>query len=290
MWRGSFSKASVALGMAQPTISRLIGELEACWQGTLFYRTGRGVELSDLGNKALARSQAIVQEFDQLGDDMRSQQGMPSGQVTLAVVPSLVNVLIPQLTAELHAERPGMQLRILEGFSDQIGRWVSEGMADIGLQARYFVEDSHEKSSSHGSRILLVTSKSSTTLPDRIDLKDLELVQLVLPMQPNALRHCLDAVARQRKLQLNIVAEAVSFMAQMDIAAHCGYGFLVEESLYRLKQMQDGFQSSVICNPSFHRRIVLSTSQGSPLTHAARDVAERLTRRLREMELNFDQT
>ncbi|WP_449415864.1 helix-turn-helix domain-containing protein [Ochrobactrum teleogrylli] len=40
---GSFSKTSVILGVAQPTISRLVAELEEYWQGPLFYRTGRGV-------------------------------------------------------------------------------------------------------------------------------------------------------------------------------------------------------------------------------------------------------
>lgn len=274
--------------MSQPTISRLIAELEAHWQVMLFYRTGRGVALSEPGHMALARSQAIVQEFDQLGDDLSNLHGTPSGRVTIAVVPSLVSALIPQLTAELHVERPGMQLRILEGFSDQISRWVSDGAADIGLQARYFSEEVPHSSASHGSCILLAVPHGASSLPDTIDFDALSQFQLVLPMQPNALRHCVDAVARRRKLTLNIVAEAVSFMAQMDIATHCAYGFVVEESLFRLKGMQDGFQSAVIRNPSFHRRLVLSTTQNALLTHSARDVLARLTRRLRDMQLTVD--
>ncbi|WP_028710327.1 LysR family transcriptional regulator [Paracoccus pantotrophus] len=287
---GSFSRTSVVLGIAQPTISRQISELESHWQGTLFYRTGRGVELSELGHKALARTMAILREVDHLTDDMRSEQGIPSGEVTVAAVPSLVSVLLPALVKDLRAERPGIGIRILEGFSEQVIRWVSEGTAEIGLYARYFEDFTDTSASAGSSRILLVTPGSDTELPDEIPFTALEGFELVLPMQPNALRHCIDVIARQRNLRLNIVAEAVSFMAQKEIAAHCGYSFLAEKSLPTLKQVETGFRSMVIRDPYLLRKIVLSTSRGTPLTHAAREVADRLGQQLRNRQLDFEQS
>lgn len=289
---GSFSRTSVVLGIAQPTISRQISELESHWQGALFYRTGRGVLLSDLGQKALARTMTILRDVDHLSDDMRSEQGNPSGEVTVAVVPSLVGVLLPPLVRKLRADRPSITLRILEGFSEQVIRWVSEGAADIGLYGRYFEVngDEHAQSTGYSSQILLVTPKTDIVLQDEIALAELESFELVLPMQPNALRHCIDVIARQRKLQLNIVAEAISFMAQKEIAAYCGYSFLAEKSFPTLKQVENDFQSAVIRDPYFHRKIVLSTSPGTPLTHAAREVVERLTDQLRLEQMDFEQS
>lgn len=289
---GSFSRTSVVLGIAQPTISRQISELESHWQGALFYRTGRGVTLSDLGQKALARTMTILRDVDHLSDDMRSEQRTPSGKVTVATVPSLVGVLLPPLVGKLRAELPGITLRILEGFSEQVIRWISEGSADIGLYGRYFEAygDEHTQSGEYSSQILLVTPKTGIALQREIPLAELERFELVLPMQPNALRHCIDVIARQRNLQLNIVAEAISFMAQKEIAAYCGYSFLAEKSFPTLRQVESDFQSAIIREPYLHRKIVLSTSQGTPLTHAAREVTQRLADQLRAQQMDFEQT
>ena len=54
----SFSKAAVALGLSQPSVSRPIADLETRLGGPLFYRTGRGVALTELGEILLPRAKA----------------------------------------------------------------------------------------------------------------------------------------------------------------------------------------------------------------------------------------
>lgn len=285
---GSFSRTAVVTGAAQPTISRQISELEAHWQGKLFYRTGRGVELSDLGHKALSRAEAILRDIDHLTDDMRSEQGMPSGEVTIATVPSLVSTLLPPLVKELRAERPAIRIRILEGFSEQVIRWNSEGAADVGLYARYFGESRADSGRGHLSRILLVTPNPDFRDQEEINFSDLANYELVLPMQPNALRNCIDAIARQRGINLNIAAEAVSFMAQREIAAYCGYSFLADKSFPTLNQLGENFHSITIRDPYLLRKIVLSTNQGGPLTRAASEVTKRLERLFEHQQVDYE--
>ena len=48
---GSLSKVAVAHGTSQPHISRQITELEQECGGRLFQRTGRGVVLTELGQR-----------------------------------------------------------------------------------------------------------------------------------------------------------------------------------------------------------------------------------------------
>ena len=48
---GSLSKVAVAYGTSQPHISRQIGELEQECGGRLFQRTGRGVVLTEFGQR-----------------------------------------------------------------------------------------------------------------------------------------------------------------------------------------------------------------------------------------------
>ncbi|MDO9218780.1 MAG: LysR family transcriptional regulator, partial [Lacisediminimonas sp.] len=46
---GSLSRAAAALGIAQSAMSRNVSALESELSGRLFYRTGRGMSLTELG-------------------------------------------------------------------------------------------------------------------------------------------------------------------------------------------------------------------------------------------------
>lgn len=285
----SFSRTSMVMGIAQPTISRVIAELENCWSGKLFLRTGRGVELSDIGQKALVRVQSILRDIDDLSEDMRSERASPAGIVTVAIIPSLVGIVMPDLARELRDHRPGIRLKVVEGFSDQVIRNTSDGTADIGLYAQYFERSSEGAPQASTSSIVLVAPRASDFAETEIDFVRLADFRLVLPMLPNALRHCIDVHARKNDLRLDVVAEAVSFTAQLEIAAYCGYGFLAEPSSQTLRKIGPEFQVASIRNPSFHRKIVLSTGHGKPLTRATLDVVSRLTNRMNALRLDFEQ-
>ena len=59
---GSLSKVAVAYGTSQPHISRQIGELEQECGGRLFQRTGRGVVLTELGQRIAPKVRAWLAE------------------------------------------------------------------------------------------------------------------------------------------------------------------------------------------------------------------------------------
>ena len=55
---GSLSKVALAYGTSQPHVSRQIGELEQECGGRLFERTGRGVVLTELGQRIAPKVRA----------------------------------------------------------------------------------------------------------------------------------------------------------------------------------------------------------------------------------------
>lgn len=283
----SFSKTSVVLGIAQPTISRQISELEGHWGGELFYRTGRGVGLSDIGEKAHARVVPILRDIDKLTDDIRSERGTPTGEVTIAIIPSLTAAILPSLIENLRSAHPGILVRVLEGFSEQVIRWVSDGSADIGLHSSYREDPEANDPLAKKSRVVLVSPSKGTMHPAEIPFASLSQYELVLPMQPNALRICVDLLARQQNMKLNVVAEAVTFSAQKEISAHCGYSFLAERSLPALVHLDERFAASVVCRPYLLRTVIMSTGSHSPLTRASRMVAEHLSAVMRQSKIDF---
>jgi DNA-binding transcriptional LysR family regulator len=63
---GSLSKVAMARGTSQPQISRQIGELERECGGSLFQRTGRGVVLTELGERVAPKVRLWLANTEQL--------------------------------------------------------------------------------------------------------------------------------------------------------------------------------------------------------------------------------
>lgn len=277
---GSFTKAAVSLGVAQPTVSRIIGELEIEWDGPLFYRTGRGVILSELGEAALVRVRSFLREAEQMSEDLRGFSRLPSGNVAMGLPPSLVGAVVPELVNQLRRDLPGIRIRVFEGFSEQIERWLAEGNVDVAIYSKYR-EGESSGSALLDSRLVLAGAAEGWTLPKEIDFRRLAEFPLVLPEATNGLRAIVDSIARRMKVSLNVVADADSILAQKEMAMRCGC-YMIKAPLTIAGEESSGvFASSVIRNPSINRYVVVMTGQQKPLSRAGREVASRTTAILR---------
>ena len=94
---GSLSKVAVAYGTSQPHISRQIGELEQECGGRLFERTGRGVVLTELGQRIAPKVRAWMASTDELANDVRTSAGTPIGKVRIGSLPSTAHPLVSTL-------------------------------------------------------------------------------------------------------------------------------------------------------------------------------------------------
>src|SRR5260370_11717003 len=68
---GSFSHAGRELGLSQPSVSRIIGELEARLGVTLLLRTTRRIAVTDAGALFLDRAREILAEIEDAEDAAR---------------------------------------------------------------------------------------------------------------------------------------------------------------------------------------------------------------------------
>jgi DNA-binding transcriptional LysR family regulator len=108
---GSLSRAARELGLSQPSISRIVGSLEARLDTKLLLRTTRSISLTDAGTLYLERARyllADMEEADQAARGVDSLHGvirlaMPVLYGTRAVIPTLATFLArhPNLRVEI---------------------------------------------------------------------------------------------------------------------------------------------------------------------------------------------
>lgn len=284
----SFTRAAVALGVAQPTISRVVKELEDEWGEALFHRTGRGVEVSAFGRVALERARALLRDVDQTAEDLRALKARPSGDVSLGLPPSMVGVLLPGIVRDLQEAAPGVRLRIREGFSDRVEHWLTEGSVEVGVFSKYCEDGQRVEPALYTSPLMLARAATAGPLPATVDFAELAGKPLVLPTPPNGLRMIVEATARRLRLRLDVRIDVDSISAQRLIAEGCGYYMVKAAHTLSDGPARERFAVARIVNPALLRYIVLQTTQARPLTRAGREVATRIRAAIRALPPNAE--
>lgn len=277
---GSFTLAAAVLGLPQPSISRQIAKLESECGGRLFLRTGRGVRLSDLGERVLPMMQSILNDAQALSEEVNSTSRVPTGEVRIATLPSLYLTLVVPLFFAIRKRYPGILLHVFEGSAGQIDQWVAAGFVDIGLPYRY---GRHLPADVHP----LVTVPSclvgpfgdKLTTANTVKFEQLDNLPLVLPGAPSNVRLLLHQLAKQAGIRLNVVLEADSTQLQASITRQGG-GYTVLPPHAVAQDLDAGrLQVARIVSPEIDRTIVLALTTAKPATLAIREV----TRHIRQM-------
>jgi DNA-binding transcriptional LysR family regulator len=127
---GSFSRAARELRLSQPSVSRIIGELEARLGVTLLLRTTRRITVTDAGALFLDRAREILADMEDAEDAARGldslrgliRLALPVVYGTRKIIP-----LLPKFLA-LHPE-----LKVEMAVSDARQDLVAEG-ADVAIR------------------------------------------------------------------------------------------------------------------------------------------------------------
>ena len=130
---GSLTRAAARLSISQPTLSRQMNRLEAEMGTNLFYRHGRGVALTDAGQRLMDVTGPALQQLDAVKGELQSLRLDEVGEVTLGTPPSIAATVGADLTTAFAATHPMAHLRMRESFSGVLLEWIETGRLDIAV-------------------------------------------------------------------------------------------------------------------------------------------------------------
>ena len=123
--KGSFAQAATELGMSAAYVSKRIGVLEDALGVRLFQRTTRRVVVTEDGEQAFGRAQAILDSLDELVDEVSARRRAPSGRVRICSSFGFGRNVVAPAIAKLAQAYPALQIRF-EVF-DRLVDPVAEG-------------------------------------------------------------------------------------------------------------------------------------------------------------------
>ena len=130
---GSLTRAAIFLNSNQSFLSRLINSLERECGARLFIRTGRGVELSEVGSKLFNQVKDLLEQAQSLEQHIRADLKEPSGSVTIGTLPSIGTFLMRKLFSEVKQKHSSVKLKVLEGSSGQVEELLNYSRVDIAI-------------------------------------------------------------------------------------------------------------------------------------------------------------
>jgi LysR family nitrogen assimilation transcriptional regulator len=274
---GSFTRAAVALNLAQPTLSRQLGLLEAELGQRLLTRTGRGVAATEAGEALLVHARAMLAIAQRARDELRDLNASPAGRVSVGLPPRVALAVSAPLVQRFREHFPRTVVSVTEGLSQHLREWLIAGRIDLALLFDPPASPQLDYQVLMREPLLLVAPAGGPKLPARASLASLGEVPMVLPSAPNAIRHLVEAVLRPRHIELQVVAEVGAVQTVLALVAKNAGCTILPESALGLSKDGALLQRAVIGPPAIRNSLVLAIPRSRPATRLTRETAKLLT-------------
>lgn len=264
---GSFTRASIAIDVAQPALSRQVRQLEVELRQNLLTRNGRGVVVTDAGKLLLEHARGILHQIERAKEDLGRLRGALAGRVAVGLPPSISKRIAVPLTRAFRQQLPDASLSITEALSSAMQESVTAGRLDLALL--YNPAPSAEIDSVvilEEDLYLVGPAQPAGEPQEPISLRELAAKPLVIPTKPNSIRMLVEAEMANIGCRPTIAMEIDGVAAILDLVIE-GVGLAVLSSTaVHTAPRPEAFAIRPIANPPLRSRLALALSSQRPTT------------------------
>ena len=286
---GSFTRASSALGIAQPALSRKIRQLEVELRQNLLVRNGRGATTTDAGKLLLEHGRGILHQVQRLREELGRVRGSLAGRVAIGLPPSIAKVLTVPLTREFRAKLPQAALSISEGLSVAMQDAIINGKLDIallysavptlGLEITHLLNEELCLVQRQSERQSERQSRRNTS--ESVNLKDVAALPLIIPTRPNAIRMLVEAEMANINCRPNIALEIDGVPAILDLVLDGAGCAVLSKNAVTTSGQASLFAVSPIAGLHSKLSVAVSSQRPATLTQQAMlELIQQLTQQL----------
>lgn len=294
---GSFTKAAIALGVAQPALSRQVRSLEVEYRQNLLLRNGRGVTTTEAGRLVLEQGRGILHQVERLRQELGRRRAALVGKVALGLPPSLSRALAVKLARAFSRELPEAALAMAEGLSAPMQDALIAGRIDVALLFDAAARPELELRTIGDQPLWLVDRRprggtggggggggggiggggtaaataagagpAALTVSKAVSLADLAGLPLVIPSRPNSVRMLVETALARVGLRPTIAVEVDAVAAIIELVLDGrGAAVLTREAID--PAIASGrLRVRPIGEPPLHCRLSLATSARRPST------------------------
>lgn len=267
---GSFTRAAMALDVAQPALSRQVRQLEVELRQNLLVRNGRGATPTEAGKLLLEHGRGILHQVERAREELGRVRGALAGRVAIGLPPSLARVLTVPLTRAFRAQLPEASISISEGLSVTMQEWLTTGRLDIAVLYNAQHTPDMDIAPLRDEELLLVQPRPpglpQDPPPGPIALRDVAALPLVIPSRPNAVRMQVEAEMANIGCRPIVALEIDGVSAILDLVTDGAGAALLSRNAVASSVRPSTYQTRPVYDPPLRTRLSLATSSQRPAT------------------------
>jgi DNA-binding transcriptional LysR family regulator len=259
------SAAAEQLSVTQSAVSLSLRQLEEGLGARLFERTTRTLQPTQAAHEAIVLAERILRDAEALGAGTLELSQLRRGRVSLAITPTLAELLLPEALQRFRERHPGIHVDVNDCAPEQFVARVVGEQVDFGIgvpeQAGADV-DTDTLVRDH----LAVVCPTGHALAARsrlrwADLKD----QPVITVRPGyGVRPLIDASAARAGVRLSVVHE-VTFLSTALWMARAGMGLAIMPAAYAGAVRPEELRVQPLSAPKVSRDICIVRKRGRVL-------------------------
>ncbi|TLS35194.1 cidABC operon transcriptional activator CidR [Pseudalkalibacillus caeni] len=266
----SFSKAAEHLFITQPTISKMIRNLEDELGVPLFDRTKKTVELTDAGRIIFDQATVIDKAFKDLRFQLDNLLELKKGSIRIGLPPMIGSLYFPDIIGRFHEHYPDISIQLVEYGSKRIEDEIDKGDLDLGVVVlpvnnSVFHSFSFEKENIQ----LVIPSSHRFASLSSIDLESLKDENFILFNEDFALHNRIISSCAMAGFQPNIISESSQwdFIGKM-VSSRLGVA-LMPESI--CKDLTSDVSVLNVTSPSIYWELAIIWRKNKYLSYAAKE-------------------
>ncbi|OSS39367.1 Hydrogen peroxide-inducible activator [Christiangramia flava JLT2011] len=158
-------------------IQKLEEELEV----TIFDRSKKPIQLTEVGEKIVQQARNIVNESDRIQDIVDQQKGFIGGVFRLGVIPTVMPTLLPMFIGHFMKKYPKVKLKIEELHTEAILEKLKEGHLDAAIAATPLkIEGIKENALYYEPFVAYIPENHPLSGMGKLEVNDLDINELLL--------------------------------------------------------------------------------------------------------------
>jgi LysR family transcriptional regulator, nitrogen assimilation regulatory protein len=284
---GSFTRAAIALDVAQPALSRQVRLLEVELRQNLLIRNGRGAAPTEAGKLLLEHGRGILHQVERAREELGRVRGGLAGRVAIGLPPSVAKAMAVPLIREFRRHMPDATLSISEGLSVSMHESLASGRLDIALLYNATPAPGIELTPLLEEPLFLVQRQSGKAAPSArprpMPLRDVAQVPLVIPSRPNAIRMLVESEMAKLGCRPTVALEIDGVGAILDLVEDGAGSAILSSNAVKTSTRPAAFSLRPIGSPALRSKLSMAMSSQRPATltqKAALTLIQQLARKL----------
>jgi LysR family pca operon transcriptional activator len=180
---GSLLKASAALGISQPALTKSLQELEDILQLRLFDRHSRGVVPTAAGRVFIQAARRILADVHRLEEELDQLASPSGGTVALGALPVAASGVLPGVLVRLKTAHPDIKVQLQQGRTTDLLPLLASGELDLIVGRLYepAVPDGFRREPLWSEPISILARSEHPILSETVSVDSLRHYDLVLP-------------------------------------------------------------------------------------------------------------